>query len=483
MNKSILIVICDFLLVSLLAFSTIDINKVSEGGSPQFAKQEVVTNQPERVDTGKDLAAVMNMALTEERKKQDQMAADLAKARQNANQKEQQAKNLQQALQAKEQALQTKEQEATLLLQQRTGLQQQYSAAQTNIQALNQQLENSSTEVVLSHERLAAMEADLRKQAMEASKLQERLAQLARSNQTALTEKQKLSYQLQLAEVEKRSAAEQAAHMQEEVKIERQEKAKLAEDVKVLANKSGQLAQEIHENRPLAANMIFNEFLTNRVKAQFHAARAGALGLGTAYRDKDTETVLVTDGTNFFALCHVADTPLAFANPGTDWTGLTGTLGRGSVKFPIRSLAFSWPDPRVILIPMTAAEAHSLGCKIYRISPDPYKFQDAVLIGAKNGYYGECRFQIDLSTPDYVKLDNSFLKGLFGKFNPSRGDLVFSKTGELLGVMANNSYCTMIHSFDSVGNLKFGPDVRTEHTGDTLSRLYSMVFEMPGKLQ
>lgn len=483
MNKSILIVICDFLLVSLLAFSTIDINKVSEGGSPQFANQQVVTNQPEKVDTGKDLAAVMNMALTEERKKQDQMAADLAKARQNANQNEQQAKNLQQALQTKEQALQTKEQEATLLEQQRTGLQQQYSAAQTNIQMLNQRLESSSTEVVLSHERLAAVEADLRKQAMEASALQQQLAQLARSNQAAMTEKQRLAYQLQVAEVEKRSASEQAAHMQEEVKIERQEKAKLAEDVKTLANKSGQLAQEIHENRPLAANTIFNEFLTNQVKAQFHAARAGALGLGTATRDKDTETALVTDGTNFFALCHVQDTPLAFANPGTDWTGLTGTLGHGSVRLPIQSLSFSWPDPRVILIPMTAADAQALGCKIYRISADPYKFQDAVLIGAKHGYYGECRFQIDLSTPDYVKLDNSFLKGLFGKFNPSRGDLVFSKTGELLGVMANNSYCTMIHSFDSVGSLKFGPDVRGEHTGDTLSRLYSMVFQMPGKLQ
>jgi len=177
------------------------------------------------------------------------------------------------------------------------------------------------------------------------------------------------------------------------------------------------------------------------------------------------------------------DTPLSFGNPGTEWTGLTGTLTHGSEKFPIQSLAFSWPDPRVILIPVTAEEAHLLGSKVYRISSDPFKFQDAVLIGAKDGYYGECRFQIDLSTPDYVKLDNSFLKGLFGKFNPSRGDLVFSKTGELLGVMANNSYCTMVHSFDTVSTLKFGTDVRAEHTGDTLSRLYLTVFQMPGKLQ
>jgi len=92
-------------------------------------------------------------------------------------------------------------------------------------------------------------------------------------------------------------------------------------------------------------------------------------------------------------------------------------------------------------MPVTQAEAGQLGGKVYRISSDPYKFQDAVLIGADEGYYGECDFQIDLSTPSYLKLDRNLLKGLFGKFNPSRGDLVFSRTGELLGIMVNNIYC------------------------------------------
>jgi hypothetical protein len=41
----------------------------------------------------------------------------------------------------------------------------------------------------------------------------------------------------------------------------------------------------------------------------------------------------------------------------------------------------------------------------------------------------------------------------------------------------------MIHSFDTVSTMKFGQDVRSEHTGDTLSRLYSTVFQLPSKLQ
>src|SRR5207248_9653794 len=196
-----------------------------------------------------------------------------------------------------------------------------------------------------------------------------------------------------------------------------------------------------------------------------------------------TETVLATDGTSIFALCHVQDTPLTLWNPGTEWQGLGGTLGRGASGFPIRSLSFHANDPRIVLMPVTAAEARALGCKVYRIAPDPFKFQDAVLVGAREGYYGECKFQIDLTTPDYVKLDRSVLRGLFGKFNPSRGDLVFSKTGELLGIMANSTYCMMLKNFDAAATIRFGADVRAQHTGTTLSLLFSSVQGLPMKLQ
>ena len=68
MNRSILIVICDFLLVSLLAFSTVDINKVAEEGVPRNVKVDIMTNQ---LDSGRDLAAVMRLALNEERRSRD----------------------------------------------------------------------------------------------------------------------------------------------------------------------------------------------------------------------------------------------------------------------------------------------------------------------------------------------------------------------------------------------------------------------------
>ena len=331
----------------------------------------------------------------------------------------------------------------------------------------------------MSREKLEALEAERKKQAEQASALQQQIAQLGKSNELALAEKQRLTGQLQVAETEKRFASEQVARMREEVKTEREEKAKLAEGVKALASKSGELTKEIRENRPLAANMIFNDFVTNRVQARFDAFRSGLIGTN---RRRDTQTVLASDGTNMFALCHVQDTPLSLWNPGTDWDQINGFLLRTGASAPIRSVSFYLRDPRVVLIPVTEAEARQLGVKTYRISAEPYKFQDAVLVGTREDYYGECRFEIDVTTPEYVKLDHNFLKGLFGKFNPSRGDLVFSKTGELLGIMANSTYCMMIHNFDAAATIRFG-DVAQQHTGDTLAILYTMVTGLPSKLQ
>ena len=468
MNRSILIVICDFLLVSLLAFSTVDINKVSDTASQRSISTEIATNQ---VDSGKDLAAVMRLALDEERKSRDQLLGELSKTRGSVSEREHQVQTFQQQLQSREQ-------ETLRLQQQQTNLQQQFATAQNNIQTLNQQLQTTATE---SREKLSAMEAEARRQAAQAAAFKRQLDQLGQSNQVVLAEKQRLYTQLQVAEVEKRSATEQAVRMQEQVKVEREEKAKLAEGVKALASKSSELTQEIRDNRPLAPNAIFNDFLTNRVRASLSAVRAGVFGDAT--KRKETETVLATDGKTIFALCYVQDTPLTLWNPGTDWQGLSGTLARDAASFPIRSLSFHATDPRVVLMPVTAAEARALGCKVYRISPEPFKFQDAVLVGAREGYYGESKFQIDLTTPNYVKMDRNSFKGLFGKFNPSRGDLVFSKTEELLGIMANGTYCLMLQNFNAGATFQFGKDVRDQHTGDILTGLYSRIFDMPFKLQ
>jgi hypothetical protein len=486
MNRSILIVICDFLLISLLMFSSTDMSKVSqEGASPSAnLKMEISTNHVET--SGNDLAAVMRQALEDEQKRRELLMGELAATRQTATEREQQAQNLQQTLESQTQKFQqtiaAREQESARLQQQQTALQTQFAAAQTNLQTLSQQLKSSSSDAAISKERLAQMQEELRKRAEEAAAFQKQLEQLSKSNQVVMAERQRLAGDLRVAEVEKQHAAEQAARMEEQVQVERAEKARLAEGVKALATKSTELTQEIRENRPLAPNAIFQEFLTNRVKADFSASRSGLFANETTRRNA-TQTILVSDGKNIFAVCHIEDTPLRLGNSGTQWERLSGVLLRNFDIIPIHALSFHGEDPRVVFMPVSAAEAQKLGGKIYRASPTPFKFQDAVLVGATENYYGECRFEIDPTTPGYVKLDRNVLKGLFGKFNPSRGDFVFSRNGDLLGIMVNDTYCLMLGNFNAGVTFQFGPESGNQRTGAVLSRLYSAVTQMPLKLQ
>jgi len=82
-----------------------------------------------------------------------------------------------------------------------------------------------------------------------------------------------------------------------------------------------------------------------------------------------------------------------------------------------------------------------------------------------------------------VKVDRSLLKGLFGHFNPSCGDLVLTKSGDLIGIMVNGEYCALLNKVVPTRTIQLGSEVATQQTGQMLSQLYDRIFQMPLKLQ
>jgi len=146
-------------------------------------------------------------------------------------------------------------------------------------------------------------------------------------------------------------------------------------------------------------------------------------------------------------------------------------------------MAFIESDPRILVVPVGAEQAKTLGGKIYALAEDPFKFQEAVLVGAKDGYYGEAEFKLDPENPRYVKMEKKAFRKLVGKFSPSKGDLVFSKTGELLGIMVNSSYCAVLRSIETTQRFRFGMNVTAEGTGRIMARQKVSLNQLPIHLQ
>lgn len=471
MNRSILIVICDFLLVSLIAFSKFD----DTTRLPAAEAEALAAADAARFD----MVSTLQLALGEEQRSRETLETELARRQASIEGQQKQLEDRQAAIQQFEQNLRNLETQTRRLDQERAGLQQQLVAAQTNIQTTRSQ-------AVVSAEQLLAAQADLRKREREAADLKKSLADLDASHKAALTEKQQLNSRLLLAESERRSAAQQLTNMQAEVQAVRQEKAqmqatttKLAEGVSALAEKSGQLTQEIRENRPLAANAVFSEYSQNRVKVELTSVKAGVFKT----KKSDAETILVGAGGQTFAICHLADTPLTFWPPDTDWHALSGFISRDTFSFKLSQISFLTQDPRVAVLPIEAAQAQNLRTKIYKLASDPLKFSDAVLIGVRETYYGECKFQIDPATRGYFKMDRSFIRGLFGKFNPSKGDLVMSKSGELLGIMVNNEYCAVLDKITPSVTIVCGDNLREQQATVLLGQLAARSMNLPLKLQ
>ena len=196
----------------------------------------------------------------------------------------------------------------------------------------------------MTKEERAEQQAEILKQQAKAAALQQQLADLEKSNQMASADRERLAGQLQFTEAQKQAATAQLAQAQEDLNLQRQENSKLAEGVQALAGKSSELAREIQSNRALAPNTIFDEFSSNRVSIDFAGTRPGFFG-GQTSKDKQTQTIVATDGNNSFAVCHLQDTLLTLWDP-MQWSQLTGTIARGPFVFPIDSLSVYLYDPR-----------------------------------------------------------------------------------------------------------------------------------------
>jgi hypothetical protein len=416
----------------------------------------------------------MRMSLEDERVQRDQTLAQLQATEQQLQQREQ-------LLQQRDETIRQREQNLARLETARAALAANLAETRQSAADLAQRYELAARDANVSKERLAQLQRDLEQTQTEAERRRQEVEKLAQEQAAAREKIENLNVAVKVAEQEKVILRETAETLKVQVQAEREERVKaletttqLAQGVGQLAEKSTALTQEIRDNRPINANTLFNEFLANRVQATFTLYRSSALGGIT--RNRDARTILVRDGENIYAILHVDDTPFMLREPYPDWTQVRAAFVKDGARAPVAAINFLSLDPRLVTLPVTGQEAAALGAKIYETALDPFKFPEAVLISNGGKGYAELPFKLDPTQPGYVKMDNPFFSSL-------RGDLVISKTGELLGIMVNSSYCVVINNFLPARTLRTGDDEAGQKTSVTLNALTARVRALPMKLQ
>jgi X-X-X-Leu-X-X-Gly heptad repeat protein len=470
MNKTLLLIICDFLLLNLLALTRwekAEPPRATQAPVPELAANAVTKEQ--------DLVEAMRQSLTDERTTRDQLAEKLSAS--------------DAALAAREQSLTAAQAEKNKLAAEKITLTTTLTEAQRTAADLGRKVAAAAQEATMTKEQLAQLQRELAEKQAEAERQRQALAARQNELEDANRKVNGLYTMVALSEQENKNLKETADTLKTQVATERQERAKvqetatqLAQGVGQLAEKSGELTKEIRDNRPINANVLFNDFLANRVSTTFTAVRKGFLGPVT--RTKEASTVLVTDGRQVYALLHVADTVFSFGETGANWEKFTVEFFRPPAYHSVAGeLRFLAHDPRIAVLPIDASQAAALGAKVYPLAAEPFKFPEAVLISAGGKGYGEVGFKLDASEPRFVRVDNRLFKRIFGDFAPSRGDLVFSKTGELLGIMVNSDYCALLKDFSAMKSIRTGDDTLAQQTGPLLDSLGARVLALPLKLQ
>jgi uncharacterized coiled-coil DUF342 family protein len=464
MNKTLLLVICDFLLLNILALTNWE---KSEPARPQQAPVPAMASGGTTATTKTDMVDVMKLSLEDERAQREQMV---------------------QQLQTTQTSLQEREQNLTALQSEKVKLTTTLTETQRNAQELAERVDSATREATMSKERLAQLQRDLEQRQAESDRQKQQLTQLEQSQAEARQKIENLNVAVKVAEQEKLLLRENADSLKTQVETERQERQKvqattvqLAQGVGQLAQQSNELTTEIRENRPINANTLFNDFLANRVQTTFNAARASLFGPGN--RTKESKTVFVADGKQVYALLHIDDTPFVLRDRTPDLDKLTVVFSKGAYSGNAHDIRFLAADPRIVAVPVDSAQVKAIGVKIYQTALEPFKFPEAVLISNGGSGYGEVSFKLDPDEPSYVRMDNRLMKRLFGDFSTSGGDLVLSKTGELLGIMVNRDYCVLINNFLPAKTIQTGETIVEQHTGTTVDELYARLLRRPLKLQ
>ena len=485
MNRSLLLVVCDFLLLSILALARFDVPKdaVIAQDDQKVVSKEVV----ERISDGENYDDVVaeleatNETLLENLSsdKNDlveqklKLEAEIAQRQKELEQKELEIASKDAVIEGNEEALDLAKKEAQQLEAQRLEIErkreellQSNAASKKELELLAKNLEQAKKK----SEELAEMKSKKEKEA-EAARLElaasverAKAQELAASEAKALLMEEKKRSDELLASAAKidqkidtlnkgldgvgqdlKSVGEGLAGVGEKIST-------VSQDVQESVEVQKENFRKLNERQTRSVNEIFTRYEENKVNLELTFSHKFGI-TQSAREDKfSVDTILMVDGNFVYALVHAKDSPFRVEFNPRRLVSVTGTISGDRLSKPleVKEIAFM-DDPRILIVPLYAnpQELTKSGLELFQAPQNPFLFDDAVVVDVKDSRFGQTKCLRDEKDGRYIEVDEKHFAFLTGAFNPGKGDLVFSQKAELLGIMVNGDYAFHVKNLGS----------------------------------
>jgi len=485
MNRSLLLVVCDFLLLSILALARFDVPKdaVIAQDDQKVVSKEVV----ERISDGENYDDVVaeleatNETLLENLSsdKNDlveqklKLEAEIAQRQKELEQKELEIASKDAVIEGNEEALDLAKKEAQQLEAQRLEIErkreellQSNAASKKELELLAKNLEQAKKK----SEELAEMKSKKEKEA-EAARLElaasverAKAQELAASEAKALLIEEKKRSDELLASAAKidqkidtlnkgldgvgqdlKSVGEGLAGVGEKIST-------VSQDVQESVEVQKENFRKLNERQTRSVNEIFTRYEENKVNLELTFSHKFGITQSVREDKFSVDTILMVDGNFVYALVHAKDSPFRVEFNPRRLVSVTGTISGDRLSKPleVKEIAFM-DDPRILIVPLYAnpQELTKSGLELFQAPQNPFLFDDAVVVDVKDSRFGQTKCLRDEKDGRYIEVDEKHFAFLTGAFNPGKGDLVFSQKAELLGIMVNGDYAFHVKNLGS----------------------------------
>ena len=485
MNRSLLLVVCDFLLLSILALARFDVPKdaVIAKDDQKVVSKEVV----ERISDGENYDDVVaeleatNETLLENLSsdKNDlveqklKLEAEIAQRQKELEQKELEIASKDAVIEGNEEALDLAKKEAQQLEAQRQEIErkreellQSNAASKKELELLAKNLEQAKKK----SEELAEMKSKKEKEA-EAARLElaasverAKAQELAASEAKALLIEEKKRSDELLASAAKidqkidtlnkgldgvgqdlKSVGEGLAGVGEKIST-------VSQDVQESVEVQKENFRKLNERQTRSVNEIFTRYEENKVNLELTFSHKFGITQSVREDKFSVDTILMVDGNFVYALVHAKDSPFRVEFNPRRLVSVTGTISGDRLSKPleVKEIAFM-DDPRILIVPLYAnpQELTKSGLELFQAPQNPFLFDDAVVVDVKDSRFGQTKCLRDEKDGRYIEVDEKHFAFLTGAFNPGKGDLVFSQKAELLGIMVNGDYAFHVKNLGS----------------------------------